>query len=176
MAETSLQERREACVRQHMESENVHAFDVTMTTFAHPRYELIGTGDVYDGEAEVWRYYRQSRAAFPDQRNEIHAMHHAEDAIIVEFDLLGTHLGPLRGMPPTGRTFRTRMCAFFLFEGDRIAVERIYFDSATMLRQLGLAHDPQKLTGRLTTALTHPITVGSAYGRSLLGRFKGGKR
>lgn len=170
MAQMSLQERREACVREHMESENVHAFDVTMKTFAHPRYELVGTGEVYDGEEEVWRYYRQSRAAFPDQRNEIHAIHHAEDAIIVEFDLLGTHLGPLRGMPPTGRTFRTRMTAFFIFDGDRIAIERIYFDSATILRQLGLSHDPQSLGGRLGTALTHPVTVLTAYGRKLLAR------
>jgi len=123
MTETSLRKRREACVREHMESENEHAFDVTIKTFTHPRYELVATGDVYDGEEEVWRYYRQSRTAFPDQRNEIHAIHHAEDAVIVEFDLLGTHLGPLRGMPPTGRAFRTRMTAFFLFEGDRIAID-----------------------------------------------------
>ena len=66
--------------------------------------------------------------------------------------------------------------AFFLFEDDLIVTERIYFDSATMLRQLGLAHDPQKLPGRLTTALTHPITVGGAYGRAVLARIKGGKR
>lgn len=170
MAKTALQDRREACVREHMASENVHEFDVTMKTFAHPRYELIGTGEVFDGEEEVWGYYRQSRTAFPDQRNEIHAIHHAEEAIIVEFDLLGTHLGPLRGMPPTGRAFRTRMTAFFLFEGDKIVIERIYFDSATLLRQLGLSHDPQSLTGRLTTALTHPVTVLGAYGRKLLGR------
>lgn len=170
MSETALRERREACVREHMESENTGSFDVTMRTFAHPRYELIATGDVYDGEDDVWRYYRETRTAFPDQRNEIHAVHHAGDAVIVEFDLLGTHLGPLRGFPPTGRAFRARMAAFFLFEGDRIVVERIYFDSATILRQLGLSHDPQSLTGRLTTALTHPATIATAYGRKLLRR------
>jgi len=176
MAETALQERREACVREHLESENAHAFDVTMKTFAHPRYELVATGDVYDGEDEVRRYYQQTRTAFPDQRNEIHAIHHAEDAIIVEFDLLGTHLGPLRGLPPTGRSFRVRMSAFFLFEGERISVERIYFDSATLLRQLGLSHDPQTLAGRLTTALTHPVTILGAYGRKLWARKRTGEQ
>jgi len=176
VTDTALRKRREACVREHMESENSHQFDITMKTFDHPRYELIGTGEIFDGEEEVWGYYRQSRIAFPDQRNEIHAVHQAEDAIIVEFDLLGTHLGPLRGFPPTGRTFRTRMSAFFLFEGDRIAIERIYFDSATMLRQLGLAHDPQSMTGRLTTALVHPITVLGAYGRQLLAGKRHAKR
>ena len=57
--------------------------------------------------------------------------------MIVEFDLLGTHLGPLRSLPPTGRSFRARMTAFFIFEGDRIVCERVYFDQVTILRQLG---------------------------------------
>ncbi len=135
---STLRDRREAVVREHMESENRHEFEVTLRTFEHPRYELIATGEVYDGEAEVAAYYAASRAAFPDQRNEVRAMYHADDAVIVEFDLLGTHKGPLRGVPPTGREFRCPMVALFLFGGERIVCERVYFDSATILRQLGL--------------------------------------
>jgi len=138
---TSLRDRREAVVREHMESENRHEFDVTLRTFSHPRYEIIPTGEVYDGEEEVSRYYETSRASFPDQRNEVRAIHHSDDAVIVEFDLLGTHNGPLRGFPPTGREFRCPMVAFFFFEGDRIVCERVYFDSATILRQLGFLPD-----------------------------------
>ena len=140
-APPTLRDRREAVVREHMASENRQEFDVTLGTFAHPRYELIATGEVYDGTEEVSRYYAASRAAFPDQRNEVHAVYHADDAVIVEFDLLGTHQGPLRGVPPTGRDFRCRMVALFLFAGDRIVCERVYFDSATILRQLGLIPD-----------------------------------
>jgi steroid delta-isomerase-like uncharacterized protein len=138
-----LRQRRERVVREHMESENRHEFDVTLGTFAHPRYELIATGEVYDGAAEVSQYFKASRLAFPDQRNELLALHHTDDAVIVEFDLLGTHRGPLRGIPPTGRAFRCRMTAFFIFEadGDRIVCERVYYDSATILRQLGLLPD-----------------------------------
>src|SRR5438309_6002123 len=88
-----LRARREAIVREHMESENHHDFDTTISTFAHPRYEIIPTGDVYDGETEVRRYFAETRAAFPDQRNELIALHHADAGVIVEFDLLGTHLG-----------------------------------------------------------------------------------
>jgi steroid delta-isomerase-like uncharacterized protein len=137
-AATRLRDRREAVVREHMESENRQDFEVTLRTFAHPRYELVATGEVYDGEEAVRGYYAASRAAFPDQRNEVHALHHADDAVLVEFDLLGTQRGPLRGVPPTGRPFRCRMLAVFLFDGDRIVCERVYFDSATILRQLGL--------------------------------------
>jgi steroid delta-isomerase-like uncharacterized protein len=135
-----LRDRREAVVREHMESENRHEFDVTMGTFHHPRYEIVPTGDVYDGEEEVARYFAETRAAFPDQRNEPITLHHADDAVIAEFNLKGTHLGPLRGIPPTGREFTCRMVAVFEFEdgGAGIVCERVYFDTATILGQLGL--------------------------------------
>lgn len=136
-----LQTKREAVVREHMESENRLDFDATIATFAHPRYELIATGRVYDGEEEVRHYYATSRAAFPDQRNELHAIHHAEDAVVVEFDLLGTHLGEFAGAAATSREFRCRMAAIFEFTDDRIVCERVYFDSASILRQLGLLGD-----------------------------------
>lgn len=137
---TTLRDRREAVVREHMESENRLDFEATLRTFAHPRYEIVPTGDVYDGADAVRGYYATSRAAFPDQRNTIHALHHTDDGVFVEFDLLGTHRGPLRGLPATGRAFTCRMIALFLFEpgGDRIVCERVYFDSATILRQLGI--------------------------------------
>jgi predicted ester cyclase len=134
----ALRERREAVVREHMESENAHDFDVSLGSFDHPRYEIVPTGEIYDGHEAVSEYYRTSRAAFPDQRNENSVLHHADDAVIVEFDLLGTHEGELRGIAPTGRSFRCRMCALFLFEagGDRVVCERVYFDQATIAQQL----------------------------------------
>jgi steroid delta-isomerase-like uncharacterized protein len=136
-----LHAERDAVIREHMESENRLDFDVTIATFDHPRYELVGTGQMFDGEEQVRNYYAASRAAFPDQRNEIHSLRHADDAVVVEFDLLGTHLGNFAGFDPTGRTFRCRMAAIFEFDGDRIVCERIYFDSGTILRQLGLIGD-----------------------------------
>ena len=88
-----IRSKREAVVREHMESENRHDFDTTMGTFHHPRYEIIPTGDVYDGEVAVARYFEETRAAFPDQRNELIALHHADDAVVAEFYLKGTHDG-----------------------------------------------------------------------------------
>jgi predicted ester cyclase len=134
----ALRREREAVVRRHMESENVHDFDTTIGTFAHPRYELIPTGAVHDGEAAVRAYFRETRTAFPDQRNELIALHHMDDGIATEFWLRGTHKGPLLGIAPTGRPFECRMAAFFLFEpdGTGLVCERVYFDSTTILRQL----------------------------------------
>jgi steroid delta-isomerase-like uncharacterized protein len=137
-----VQAARESVVREHMESENRHEFDATLATFAHPRYEIVPTGDVYDGADAVMEYFRATRTAFPDQRNEPRHVWAADGAVIAEFDLLGTHEGELRGIPATGRTFRVPMIAVFEF-GDAarpegITCERVYFDSTSMLTQLGV--------------------------------------
>jgi steroid delta-isomerase-like uncharacterized protein len=161
-----LRRRREAIVREHMDSENRHDFDATIDTFSHPRYELVPTGDVFDGEAEVRGYFAESRTAFPDQRNELIALHHADDAVIVEFDVLGTHLGHLRALPPTGRSFRCRSTAFFVFEDERLLCERVYFDQQSIMRQLGLAHESNSLAGRVSMLLSHPVTIGRTLLRS----------
>ena len=171
-----LRARREAIVREHMESENHHDFDTTIGTFSHPRYEIIATGDIYDGEAEVRAYFAETRAAFPDQRNELIALHHTDDGVIVEFDLLGTHRGTLRSLPPTGRAFRARVCAFFLFDDERIVCERVYFDQLSILRQLGIAHDPSSLAGRASMLVSHPLTIGRAVVREGLARVSPGDR
>jgi steroid delta-isomerase-like uncharacterized protein len=165
--DVSLREKREAIVREHMESENRHDFDTTMGTFHHPRYEIIATGDVHDGERAVAEYFEETRAAFPDQRNELIALRHSDEAVVAEFYLKGTHKGSFRGLPPTGRSFECRMVALFLFEEDRLVCERVYFDSATILRQLGIAHDPLSLRGRVATVLNHPLTIGRAVIRGL---------
>ena len=165
-----IRRRREELVVEHMESENRHEFDVTLGTFDHPRYELIGTGDVYDGPGEVARYFEETRAAFPDQRNELIAMHHSDDAVIVEAMLYGTHNGSFRGLPATGRKFEMRFCALFLFDDDRLTCERVYFEPGTILRQLGIAHDPLTLRGRVATVVNHPVTIGHALVRGLTRR------
>ena len=165
-----LRRQREQLVIEHMETENRHEYEATIETFDHPRYELVGTGDVYDGREEVARYFEDTRTAFPDQRNELIALHHADDAVIVEANLLGTHDGPLRGLPPTGRKFEMRFCASFVFEVDRLVCERVYFDVGTVLRQLGIAHDPLSTSGRVATILNHPVTIGRALARGVARR------
>jgi ketosteroid isomerase-like protein len=122
--------RREDVVRRHMASENTHDFDTTIATFTTPRYELMATGEVFEGEDAVRDYYARSRSTFPDQRNENSVLHHMDDGVLVEFDLVGTHAR-------SGKEFRSRMAALFLFDDDdRIVCERVYFDSDSIRRQL----------------------------------------
>lgn len=142
---TDLAERRIQLVKDHMALEVVHDWDGVIATFDHPRYEMYGAGTVFDGEAAVRSYFDASRTPFPDQGNEIIAIAHAGDTVLVEFWLTGTHLGPLRlkdrVVSPTGKPFRVRMAATFEFPpgGDKIICERPYFDQGAVLRALELS-------------------------------------
>ena len=133
-----LRSRRDAVIREHMRSENEHEFDSTIGTFHAPKYELVPTGHVIEGEEAVRTYYKASRLLVPDQRNELIALHHAEDAAIVGFWLRGTYHGSTDDAPPNGRTFECRMCAVFEFEPGSAGIvsERVYWDQHTIRAQL----------------------------------------
>jgi hypothetical protein len=85
--------------------------------------------------------------------------------------ITGTQLGAWRGLPGTGRRLEFSLCAVFTFdENDRLARETIYYDRATVLRQLGVFHEPDTRIGQIATAVVHPLTLARAFGRQLLGR------
>jgi steroid delta-isomerase-like uncharacterized protein len=141
---SDLNARRIETVKRHMALEITHQWDEVIATFEHPRYEMHGGGQVFDGEAAVRGYFAASRTPFPDQGNEIIAIAAADDTVLVEFWLTGTHLGPLRVgdkvVPPTGKAFKVRMAATFEFKpgSDKIVCERPYFDQGMVLRAIGL--------------------------------------
>ena len=141
---SELNERRIAVVRDHMALEVTHEWDAVIATFEHPRYEMYGSGVVFDGEEAVRAYFAASRTPFPDQGNEVIAIAAAGDVVLVEFWLTGTHLGPLRHggrtIEPTGKAFKVRMAATFEFapDSDKIVCERPYFDQGAVVRALGL--------------------------------------
>ncbi|MFF7145363.1 MULTISPECIES: ester cyclase [Streptomyces] len=150
LPDESVLRARERLVLDHFRDEVAQDWDATLSTFPHPHYELIASMQVHDGDAEVRAYYDETRVAFPDQRHEIIAFRHSVDAVIVEFWLLGTHLGPLGKIPPTGATHRTRMNAYFIFdENENLVTERIYFDQLSVLKQLVAGVDRRRPSGLL---------------------------
>jgi predicted ester cyclase len=162
--------RREEIVLAHMDAEDRHAIDETVATFARPRYEVIPTGEVFDGAAALTAFHVETDRAFPDFHFGEPTIYHGDDVVIVEVDFIGTHLGPWRGLPATGRPVRYRMCNIFEFEGTDLVCERLHFDRLAILIQLGIARNPTTLSGRLTTFFNHPLRVGGAALSSLFGR------
>ncbi len=130
------QRRREEVILTLLGSENDLDFQTLLSVFPHPRYELVGTHKVYDGVEQVKHHLKDRRRAFPDYRSDLIAYYHAPDAVIAEVWVHGTHLGQIEQIEPTGKAFRCRMAVFFMFDRDQLTCERVYFDQATIARQL----------------------------------------
>jgi steroid delta-isomerase-like uncharacterized protein len=167
---TSLQQTRERIVREHVDAENRRDYEAALATFHRPRYEFVATDEVFEGDEEVMAHWEELDRAFPDQDDETLALHHAEDIVVMEGVARGTHGGPLRGLPPTGRRFELPFLAIFVFEENRLVCERVYFDANTLFRQLGVARDPLSVSGRIGTAVGHPLTIGRGLVRRVIRR------
>jgi hypothetical protein len=51
MVTDDLRQRRLAMIREHMDTEVTKEFDATLATFnGHPHYEIMATGQTYDGD------------------------------------------------------------------------------------------------------------------------------
>ena len=109
--------------------------------------------------------------ALPDLEIEVQRRHVTEDTIVVEVIIRGTHLGAWRGLPATGRRVDFPLCGVYTFDSeDRLAGEKIYYDRGTVLRQLGVFHEPPSLLGQISILATHPTTIARAFARKLLRR------
>ncbi|OBH90468.1 ester cyclase [Mycobacterium sp. E2733] len=133
---TSLRQRREAIVNQHVEVENRHDVEATIATFTQPRYEVNGVPS--DGEDAVRELLQGLMVGFPDLHAELGRMRHADDAIFGEGLITGTHDGEWAGIPPTGRRIEIPIVGIFEFDGDRLLCEKVYFDMANVLMQMGV--------------------------------------
>ena len=168
--DSKLRETREATVIEHMGAENAHEFERCIAAFAHPRYEIMPTGEVWDGGSQVNALLSENKQGFDDFSFNPESIHHADNAVIVEGRFAGTHTGNWRGLPPTGRKVDFPLIIVFVFDGDRMICERTYFDIGTPLRQLGVARDPNSTGGKIGTVLNHPVVVGKALISSILRR------
>ena len=139
-----------------------------MSTFGPgARYDDEPWGDHRVGRDEVRQYYADLMSALPDLTIDVLRRHVASDAIVLEVAIRGTHLGPWRQLPGTGRRVDVPLCGVFTFDaGNRLAGERIYYDRAMVLRQLGVFREPLTPAGRVATALLHPVTIVRAYARA----------
>ena len=128
-------------VQQRLKSENAHDVDSILKTFSDD-------GCFYDKPAEAKFYGKESIATcyqelfegVPDVKIEAKKIHVAADSVIVEVDLAGTHKGGWpKGLPGTDKQFVLPVCAVFCFdEQDRISLATIYYDSISLLKQIGM--------------------------------------
>jgi carboxymethylenebutenolidase len=121
----------------------------TMTADPHVTHVPVLTGGV--GRAGVRRFYRDhlvGKLFPPDAELTTVSLTVGADRLVEEAVVRFTHTAPvdwmLPGVPPTGKRVEAAAVVVVGFEGDKIASERIYWDQASALVQLGLL-DPAGL-------------------------------
>jgi steroid delta-isomerase-like uncharacterized protein len=152
-------------VDEHVRCENRHDLDAVMATFGDDaRYDDEPWADHRTGSDGVRSYYTELISALPDLHIDVQHQHVGSEGLALEVIIRATHLGPWRGLPATGRRLEFPLCGIYTFDSnDRLAGERIYYDRAMVLSQLGLFHEPLRGLGRLVTAFSHPVTIARAY-------------
>jgi steroid delta-isomerase-like uncharacterized protein len=161
---------RIAIVEEHIRLENAHDLQGVLGTFGdRARYDDEAWDEHYDGRDGVRSFYTQLMAALPNLVIEVQRTHVTDDVIVVEVMIRGTHLGAWRGLPATGRRVEVPLCGIYTFDADdRLTGEKVYYDRGTVLRQLGVFHEPETLLGRISTLATHPLTIARALTRKVL--------
>ena len=99
---------------------------------------MVPLGTTHDGAVAVSELLCSLFAAFPDLTLEVTALYHSDNAVISEVRMHATHCGPWAGMEATGKRINLPVVGIFLFEDDRMVCERLYYDSATLLRQMAV--------------------------------------
>lgn len=74
--------------------------------------------------------------AFPDLHFTLDAEVAEADLVVSRWTATGTHLGPLRGIPPTGRLVRVSVLEMFRVADGKLAEQWIGFDYSDLLHQL----------------------------------------
>lgn len=92
-----------------------------------------------DGRASLTNAIQRVRAAFPDLGYEIEHELAEGDLVMHHLTARGTHLGPLAGTAPTGRTAAWREAHVMRFENGKMAEQWGVVDRLGILQQLGLA-------------------------------------
>ena len=78
-------------------------------------------------------------AAFPGNVHSIRNLCHARNLVAVEWNFDAVHKGPFAGVAATGNTVHLTGCSFYEYDlaVRKITAGRIYFDVATLMRQIG---------------------------------------
>ena len=105
------------------------------------RYVELGTQRKIDGPEKIVELFKGWKQAFPDAVGTVTSAVASGDKAALEVNWTGTHTGPLvtaeGTIPASGKRQETPAAYFFTFAGDKIKESRHYFDSLTLLKQIG---------------------------------------
>lgn len=139
----------------------------------------VSTRDSFRGPEGFLRYAGVWTAAFPDLRVEVLTCVAAREQGVAEYSFRGTHTGALLSgdgfVPPTRAIVDFQLCDAVAFRDGRIFRLHTYFDSGSLLRQMGLLpHSPLHAADRRAPLELYATEMDSASqqrNKSIVQRF-----
>jgi steroid delta-isomerase-like uncharacterized protein len=106
------------------------------------RYDELGTERKIEGPEKIIELFKLWKAGFPDGAGTVTSAVASGNNVALEVTWKGTHTGPLETaegtIPASGKRQETPAALFYTFEGNKIKESRHYFDSLTLLKQIGV--------------------------------------
>ena len=138
---TLLHENRRLWQR-HVLAENRRSIEGLLETLcSEPIYKIMATNATFKGRDQVAQFYTGLFEGVPDANFELINAFVGEEGVVEESILRGTHRGPFFGVLPTGREIALPLTIVFPIIHGQIMGERLYFDLATLARELGVTLD-----------------------------------
>jgi predicted ester cyclase len=106
-------------------------------------YEIVPTGQRWEGHAGARAFYTSFLGAFPDVKFDLQDIVIGPQGVIEVANVAGTHLGLWAGLAPTGRQVRWQVIIHFPWNqaAQKFSGERVYYDRMALAEQMGLGED-----------------------------------
>jgi steroid delta-isomerase-like uncharacterized protein len=130
------------------EAWNERNFDeIAEATASDATITIVGSGDTFNGPEGAHAYNKMWADGFPDGKVTVDRVIESGDFVVVEFTGRGTHTGTLvtsmGDIPATGRTLTLQLCDVMQFNNGKVQSQKTYFDTGSMMAQLGLGSEQQ---------------------------------
>jgi len=107
-------------------------------------FELVDValGMSWHGQSGWGEWLQNWATSMPDAQVHLETITAQGDTVVTEHSGGGTHSGPLNtpagAIPPTGKTIDLKFAEVFELRDGKIQTMRAYWDTGTLMRQLGL--------------------------------------
>src|SRR5262249_44576671 len=146
--------KRMAVLREHIRAESEQDMEALLGGMTSDCFnDVAGVPKPFLGPEQTAERYRKHWVGFPDFTVRVRRVLCADKSCVVtENDGRGTNLGTFRGWPATGNPVRMRAIVVWHFKGDELWGETIFFDNASLLKQIGASIDIPPLSGDMKPA------------------------
>jgi len=100
-------------------------------------YEIIPTGERWEGHNGARNFYLTFLGAFPDVKFNLTDIVVGPQGVIEVADLVGTHQGVWAGIQPTGKSVNLKILIYFPWNPtkEKFDGEKVYFDRMALMSQ-----------------------------------------